>query len=282
MIERHLSLLLSVLVVIPLLSGCLSKIEEEQTVFRWGTTTSMRDSGLLEELINDFSSKHDVDIEYVAVGTGAALELGKNKDVDAIIVHAPDLEQEFLAQGYGSERLTFAWNRFILLSYDELEGSVYDAFYQIYSNQSCFISRGDFSGTHHKEQAIWQALNASHHVPIIEDENGIHPEGEWYNSIGQGMGATINMAFEKGCTTLSDRGTALNFVDTIDLMVYEFNDTILNNPYSFIPIDEKQNEWTDLFGSFLLTEGQDIIANYTIGNQSAFFPISQLTEELTR
>lgn len=264
-----------------LLSGCLSQTDEDQNVFRLGTTTSMRDSGLLEELIDAFSSDHDVSIEYVAVGTGAALELGKNKDVDAIIVHAPELEQEFMEQGYGIERHTFAWNRFILLSYEELDGTVYDAFYQVYSNQTCFISRGDFSGTHHKEQAIWKELNLTRNIPIIEDENGIHPDGDWYNSIGQGMGATINMAFEKGCTTLSDRGTALNFVDNVDLMLYEFNDTILNNPYSFIAIQGNQNEFTNLFSTFLLEGGQDIIANYTIGNQSAFFPIHELTEELT-
>ena len=248
-------------------------MEEEQQVFRLGTTTSMRDSGLLELLIEDFTSQHDVTIEYVAVGTGAALELGKNKDVDAIIVHAPDLEIDFIENGFGLERHTFAWNRFILLSYEEFNGSVYDALHHVYEQEICFISRGDFSGTHYKEQAIWEELNITHNLPLDEDENGIHPLGEWYNSIGQGMGATINMAYEKGCTTLSDRGTALNFIDKIDLNMYEFEDEILNNPYSYIPIQGKNDATSSAFASYLLNEGQAIISTYTIGDELAFFPI---------
>ena len=233
----------------------------------------MRDSGLLELLLDDFTNQHDIRVEYVAVGTGAAIELGKNNDVDAILVHAPDLESNFIEQGYGVERITFTWNRFVLLSYEEFNDSIVDAFAQLESSEQCFISRGDFSGTHHKEQQIWIEANTSHEIQLIEGENGIHPEGEWYNSIGQGMGAAINMAYEKGCTTLSDRGTALNFLDKTDLTMHEFNDTILDNPYSFIPVTGSQHQHTKAFGEYLLGDGQDIINSYTINGEHAFFKI---------
>ena len=236
----------------------------------------MRDSGLLDMLIQDYESSAPFTVEYVSVGTGAALILGENKDVDALIVHAPDLEQSFVEQGHGYNRTTITWNRFVLLAPYTESNTIFDAFESIYENQTCFISRGDFSGTHHKEQSIWMHLNETRNLSMIEDANGYRPDGDWYYSIGQGMGAAINMADEKSCATLSDRGTALNFEQQTNLVRTDFSDQILFNPYSFLMVSEMDDTAGNDFLEYLITDGQSIIENYTINQQPAFFPLNGL------
>ena len=234
----------------------------------------MRDSGLLDVLVEDYESSAPFTVEYVSVGTGAALILGENKDVDALIVHAPDLEQSFVEQGHGYNRTTITWNRFVLLAPYTESNTIFDAFESIYENQTCFISRGDFSGTHHKEQSIWMHLNETRNLSMIEDANGYRPDGDWYYSIGQGMGAAINMADEKSCATLSDRGTALNFEQQTNLVRTDFSDQILFNPYSFLMVSEMDDIAGNDFLEYLITDGQSIIENYTINQQPAFFPLN--------
>ena len=270
---RRQPLLLTLLLLAPLCSGCLSLEENDEPILRLATTTSMRDSGLLDLLIEDYETSSPFTVEYVSVGTGAALVLGENKDVDALIVHAPELEESFVGQGHGYNRTTIAWNRFVLLSPNIESTSIFDAFESIYENETCFISRGDFSGTHHKEQSIWMHLNQTRNLSMIEDANGFRPEGEWYYSIGQGMGAAINMADEKSCATLSDRGTALNFDQQTNLDRTEFSDQILYNPYSFLLVSGMEDTASMDFLDYLLTDGQSIIENYTINQESVFFPI---------
>ena len=234
----------------------------------------MRDSGLLDMLVEDYESSAPFTVEYVSVGTGAALILGENKDVDALIVHAPDLEKSFVEQGHGHNRTTITWNRFVLLAPNTESNTIFDAFESIYENQTCFISRGDFSGTHHKEQSIWMHLNETRNLSMIEDANGYRPDGDWYYSIGQGMGAAINMADEKSCATLSDRGTALNFEQQTNLVRTDFSDQILFNPYSFLMVSEMDDTASNDFLQYLITDGQSIIENYTINQQPAFFPLN--------
>jgi len=231
----------------------------------------MRDSGLLDVLIEEFEDLHQTDIEYVAVGTGAALQLGRTGDVDALIVHAPEQEARFIEEGFAEERLPFAYNAFVLLSPIDVNGSIYDAFETIVSEEHCFISRGDDSGTHAKEQAIWRHLNETRNIETVEDSNGLHPTGDWYYSIGQGMGAAINMADEKSCITLSDRGTALQFQQQIDLDRYEFDDVIVSNPYSYLIVSQTNASIAHDFQAYLLNEGRSTIANYTINDEAAFF-----------
>ena len=262
--------LFATLLLIPL-SGCFTPLDDDTITLRLATTTSMRDSGLLDLLITDFERIHEIKIEYVAVGTGAALELGENKDVDALIVHSPEQEATFIEQGYGIERTLLAWNSFVLLSPISLPEQLDDAFFEIQEREHCFISRGDFSGTHEKEQDIWRQLNQSHGVVLTSDSNGIHPSGDWYRSIGQGMGAAINMAHEKNCITLSDRGTALHYQDKVTLDRFEYEDDVLYNPYSFIFITDRPSVASTTFLDYLTNQGQDLIANYTIGGQPAFF-----------
>lgn len=253
------------------LSGCFGTNVSPEADLRLATTTSMRDSGLLDVLLEEFSSLHNHTVEYVAVGTGAALRLGEQRDVDALIVHAPDREQEFLDNGHGLNRTPFAWNSFVFLTTGTDATSIEQAFFEVANQSSCFVSRGDFSGTHEKEQTIWQGLNETYNLPVIQDHNGLRPVGDWYHSIGQGMGATINMADEKRCSTLSDRGTALKFQPQISLLRLEYNDTILYNPYSFIPVTGMENPATQAFHTYLMNEGQATMATFTIDGEPAFF-----------
>lgn len=263
-------ILFATLLLLPL-SGCFAPLDDDPSSLRLATTTSMRDSGLLDILVADFEHIHDVRVEYVAVGTGAALELGENKDVDALIVHAPQQEITFIEQGFGTQRTLLAWNSFVLLSPISLPQQLDEAFLDIHDEAHCFISRGDFSGTHEKEQDIWRQLNQSHNIPLISDSNGIHPSGDWYRSIGQGMGAAINMAHEKNCITLSDRGTALHYQEKVTLDLFEYDDEVLYNPYSFIFVTDRPSGPSTTFLEYLTNQGKDIIANYTIGGEPAFF-----------
>ena len=252
------------------LSGCFDAPVDSDS-FRLGTTTSMRDSGLLDILIEDFQRIHNIDVEYVAVGTGAALELGRNGDVDALIVHAPEQEAMFIDEGFANERIPIARNAFVLLGPNVWNGSIFDAFTSIIEDQTCFISRGDNSGTHAKEQAIWRHINQTQGLEMVEDSNGYHPPGDWYFSIGQGMGAAINMADEKNCATFSDRGTALQFQSKIELDRTEFSDTIADNPYAYLVIQPGNATAAHTFELYLLAEGRDLIANYTINGEHPFF-----------
>ena len=265
----RLTLVVLTALLIPL-AGCVDSPVEADS-FRLGTTTSMRDSGLLDVLIEDFERLHDIDVEYVAVGTGAALELGRNGDVDALIVHAPDQEAKFIEEGFADERVPIARNAFVLLGRNTWNGSIFQAFTSILEDETCFISRGDNSGTHAKEQAIWRHINQTQGVEMVEDSNGYHPLGDWYFSIGQGMGAAINMADEKDCATFSDRGTALQFQSKIDLERTEFSDSIVDNPYAYLVIQPRNTTAAHTFESYLLNEGQLLIANYTINGDHPFF-----------
>ena len=259
------------LVLLAPLSGCFEPSDASSDAFRLATTTSMRDSGLLDVLIEDFEALNGIEVEYVAVGTGAALQLGRAGDVDALIVHAPGQEQAFIDDGYATKRTPIAHNAFVLLSPTVLNGSVYDAFEGIAEQEHCFVSRGDNSGTHAKEQAIWRHLNETRNLPLVEDSNGVHPPGAWYFSIGQGMGAAINMAHEKDCATLSDRGTALRFQNTIDLERYEFGDDVMLNPYAYLIVESANSTAAQRFGDYLVNEGKSIIASYTINGDHPFF-----------
>ena len=265
-----LKALVIVLMIFPL-TGCLQTMDSSNESLRLATTTSMRDSGLLDALIFEFESLHNVDVEYVAVGTGAALQLGMSGDVDALIVHSPEQEEAFVELGYAKERTPIARNAFVLVGPDQYSTTIEEAFLLIFEEERCFISRGDDSGTHSKEQDIWHLLNESYGVPMVADSNGYHPRGNWYHSIGQGMGAAINMADEKSCTTLSDRGTALQFQPTIDLWRSEFNDTIMENQYTYLIVDSTNTSSSSLFEEFLLNEGRSLIANFTINGDYAFF-----------
>jgi tungstate transport system substrate-binding protein len=251
--------------------GAEEPVASEPERLRLATTTSTENSGLLAELLPPFEEEHNVIVDVVAVGTGAALELGRNGDVDLVMVHAPGLEREFVEEGYGVERVGFMYNDFVILGPPSdpagIEGtdSAVDAFEQIADTESVFISRGDNSGTHTKERNIWA-------------EAGIDPSGSWYREAGQGMGAVITMTNDQQAYTLADRGTYLAFRGDIDLEVVVEGDPLLFNPYAVIAVDPERHphvkrDLAQQLIDFVTSEqGQEIIGNYRVEGEQLFVP----------
>lgn len=256
--------------MLPCLQGCLGSSEEvsDQTI-RLATTTSMRDSGLLAELLPAFTAETGIEVDVIAVGSGAAMNLAKTNDVDVLISHSPSNEIQFIEEGYAINRTTFAWNRFVLIGPDILSGNITEVMSSLVYQNKCFISRGDSSGTHIKEQDVWRNVAENHNLSFINNELGYHPDWEGYQSIGQGMGAAITIANELECWTLSDKGTALFRSDNIELTIQEFESPELVNPYSVLLLENNKLSETALFRDFLLNSA-DLIDNYTVSNQTLF------------
>lgn len=263
--------LLVFLLLLPSLQGCLQANEDvEKTSIRLATTTSLRDSGLLSILLPEFTDETGIHVDVIAVGSGAAMSLAQNNDVDVLIVHDPERESEFIENGFAENRTTFAWNRFVLLGPTTVSGNLNETLTWILENDQCFVSRGDESGTHQKEQEIWKSFSNQSDFEFIEDSLGYHPVWDGYQSIGQGMGAAITISNELECWTLSDRGTALYRHSNMNLLIHEFNESLLLNPYSILLMDNEHNDSTVALRDFLLASAQRIEA-YTIENESLFF-----------
>jgi tungstate transport system substrate-binding protein len=201
------------------------------------TTTSTDNTGLLERIMPAFSEMTGIDIRWISSGTGKALKLGENCDVDVLLVHAPQAEKDFVARGFGIDRREIMYNDFVLIGPPEDPGSIQGkrvsaALQAIRSSANIFVSRGDESGTHKMEQALWKSAN----VPRPEQES-------WYRQSGQGMLATINMAAEIKGYTLTDRGTFIKYQSTAEgkstLVILVEGDSDLLNQYSIIPINPK-------------------------------------------
>jgi tungstate transport system substrate-binding protein len=207
---------------------------------RLATTTSTADSGLLEAILPGFERRFRARVEVIAVGTGQALTLGENGDVDVVLVHARAQEDAFVAAGFGVGRRDVMYNDFIVVGPPTDPAGIAglpaaaEAFRLIATAQAAFISRGDDSGTHSRERSLWATA-------------GITPTSElgWYRSVGQGMGETLVFANEQGAYTLSDRGTFLAMRDKLpDLTVMvggasvaENTDKALLNPYGVIVVN---------------------------------------------
>ena len=235
-----------------LFSGCSGFVQRQGSTvtLRIATTTSLDDSGLLNVILPDFEKRYDVSTDVIAVGTGQALVLGERGDVDIILVHAPDLEQEFVNEGYGVDRTTFMTNPFILIGpHDDPAriseaDSAADALMRIAGRASTFVSRGDDSGTHFKELSIWEDAG-------FEPDSGM----DWYHAAGQGMGETLLTTNEMIGYTLTDRAT---FVAIEDEQVAGLaslygspgqageGDALLDNPYSVIATNPESHGATQI------------------------------------
>jgi tungstate transport system substrate-binding protein len=228
---------------------------DEPTVLRLATTTSTADSGLLDAVLPDFEEEHDARVHVVAVGTGQAIEIGEAGDADVILVHARALEDAFVAKGHGTARFDVMYNDFIIVGPPDDPAGVAgialaaDALAAIAAAGARFASRGDASGTHTKETSLWEAAG------ITPD-----PNADWYDSVGQGMGSTLNFANEAGAYTLTDRGTYLSQRESLPgLEVVLGGDSIdqnadpsLLNPYGVIPVNpDKGGIEADLAGDFV-------------------------------
>ena len=259
------------LLIFPSIQGCL-QVEEEsnQETILLATTTSLRDSGLLGELLPEFTEQTNIHVDVIAVGSGAAMTLAENNDVDVLIVHDPEREKQFIENGLAENRTTFAWNRFVLLGPHSMNRDLIETLNTIIEENYCFISRGDESGTHQKEQALWRMLSNNSNHTFVEDSLGYHPVWDGYQSIGQGMGAAITISNELECWTISDRGTALYRQSNTNLIIHDFSESILINPYSILLMDNEHNTATISLKEFLLSSSTEI-NNYRVNNETLFF-----------
>jgi len=236
------------------------------------TTTSTDNSGLLKELLPPFEKMLDVRVDVIAVGTGKALALGQNGDVDIVLVHARNAEDQFVKDGDGVNRRDVMYNDFIIVgSPDDPAGikgmkDTVEALKTIVSEGASFVSRGDDSGTHKREKLLWQ-------------EVGEKPKGEWYMEAGQGMGATLQIADEKRAYTIVDRGTYLAYREKVDLEIMVEGDAKpLANPYGIIAVNPAKHPHANyvyamaLIGWVTSVDGQKIIANFKKFEEPLFHP----------
>lgn len=236
------------------------------------TTTSTQDTGLLDVLVPAFDKKYGVTTKVIAVGTGEAIEMGKQGNADVLLVHARASEDAFVDSGYGVNRKDVMYNYFFIVGpKDDPAGiaSIKDAgvaMQKIYDSQAKFISRGDKSGTNTKELSIWKKYN-------------LKPQGQpWYVEAGQGMGATLMMASEMGAYTLVDSGTWYAFADKVNLKIVLQGDSVLFNPYGVIAVNPQKypnihNNAAMTFIQFITSdEGQQLIREYTKNGQKLFVP----------
>jgi tungstate transport system substrate-binding protein len=238
---------------------------------RLATTTSVENSGLLEHLLPHFEELCACQVDVIPVGTGQALKLGAGGDADVVIVHAPDLEAEFVKLGHGVDRRTFMANDFVLVGPAAdpagIRGSedVAASLARIAEVRARFVSRGDQSGTHYREVQTWARA-------------GTEPAGDWYLEAGQGMGAVLTMAANLPAYTLTDRGTFLARTDKLDLEILASDDPEMVNAYSVIPVNPQRHEWVDHERSQALSdwlcseEGQRLIGEYRVGGETLFRP----------
>ncbi|OGO16780.1 MAG: tungsten ABC transporter substrate-binding protein [Chloroflexi bacterium RBG_16_48_7] len=225
---RLTRILLSLIVVI---SAWFLTVDAKQKDIIFATTTSTQDTGLLDVLIPIFEKKTGFKVKTIAVGSGQAMALGERGEADVLLVHSPDAEEKFMKQGFGVNRRLVMHNDFVVIGTKDdrakINGlkSATEAFKKIASSKSLFISRGDKSGTHAKEQKLWKAA-------------GINPDTEqWYQQTGLGMGQTIAVANEKLGYTLTDRATYLSLKKHIDLVILVEGDESLMNIYHVIEIN---------------------------------------------
>lgn len=238
---------------------------------KMATTTSTDNSGLLDVLNPPFEEKYGVKLDVISVGTGKAIRLGKNGDVDLIFVHAPGAEKKFVEEGSGVEREPVMHNDFVIVGpEDDPVGltnakNINEAMSLLLEKKHIFISRGDDSGTHKKEKNLWR-------------EVGGQPAGSWYLAVGQGMGIVLRIADDKEAYTLTDRGTYLAYKDKMKLRVLFEKDKALFNPYHVIMISLEKHPHTKIelarkYSQFIRSEeGQGLIKNFKVNGEVLFHP----------
>ncbi len=239
------------------------------------STTSTQDSGLFGYILPLFKEKTGIDVKVIAQGTGQALDTGRRGDSDIVFVHAKSAEEKFLAEGEGVKRYPVMYNDFVLIGPKSdpagIKGmkDVARALKTIKDKQADFISRGDRSGTHIAELALW---NKDAGIDIEKEK------GPWYKSIGQGMGAALNTAGASNGYVLSDRGTWLSFKNKGDLQILVEGDKRLFNQYGVMLVNPAKHpnvkkELGQAFIDWLISpEGQKAIANYKINGEQLFYP----------
>ena len=246
----------------------------EDTFIIVQSTTSTQNSGLYDALLPTFTQATGIEVRVVAVGTGQAIKNARNCDGDVLLVHAKPAEEKFVADGYGVSRADVMYNDFVIVGpADDPAGisgqsDVGAALAAVSDAQAPFASRGDDSGTHKKELALWAAA-------------GIDPSaasGTWYRETGSGMGATLNTAVGMGAYAMTDRATWIAFGNKGDFAIHVEGDAALFNQYGVIAVNPEKcpdvkSEMAQSFIDWLLSEaGQQEIAAYARDGQQLFFP----------
>ena len=243
------------------------------------STTSTQDSGLLNLLFPEFTGRTGYQVSLIATGSGQALKIGEEGNADVILLHSPAAEKEFIANGFGMDRRLVMHNDFVIVGPNsdpaQIRGmSPVDAFNAIFTSGAIFISRGDNSGTHVKELALWKKA-------------GLDPHGkDWYLETGQGQGATLSIASEKTGYALTDRGTFLAYKANVDLEILVEGDPFLLNVYHVLTVNPEKWSSVNLegakaFSDFITsTEGQEIIREFGVEQygQPLFFPDADKTD----
>jgi tungstate transport system substrate-binding protein len=251
-----------ILIVVLLLLFSTPALWAEERL-KLSTTTSTENSGLLYVLLPPFEQMFNVKVDIISVGTGKAIKLGENGDVDVVLVHARDLEDKFGAEGLGINRRDVMHNDFVIIGPGADPAGVSkaktaaEAFKLIAHKKAPFVSRGDQSGTNIKELSVWKKAK-------------IKPSGGWYMESGQGMGEVLIMTYEKGAYTLTDRGTYLAFQKDgkINLPILFEGDPTLFNPYGIIAVNPDRFPRVNyvmamaLIGWVTSQQGQKIIADF--------------------
>jgi tungstate transport system substrate-binding protein len=271
---KHHRFLLTSAAAFALLSG-MTASHADQPYIVLASTTSVDNSGLLKHLLPIFTKESGIAVHVVALGTGQALDTARRGDADLVLVHDPDAEAKFIAEGHGVDRHEIAWNDFVIVGPKadpaKIKGShdVVAGFRSIWNTGAPFVSRGDKSGTDALEKRLWKAAD-------LDPKKA----GSWYKDIGGGMGADLNAAAALDAYTLTDRGTWLSFKNRRDLVILLEGDRRLLNRYDVIQLDRKLHPHAKLtlaktFADWLASpEGQHAIGDYEMAGQKLFHPES--------
>jgi tungstate transport system substrate-binding protein len=238
------------------------------------STTSTKNSGLLDFLLPKFQDETGIEVRVVAVGTGKALQQARDGDADVLLVHAKGREEKFVSEGWGVERFDVMYNDFVIVGPEGDPagvGGMSDAtaaLQKIAESKSAFASRGDDSGTHTKERNLWKAAGVD-----IQSASG-----DWYRETGSGMGATLNTGLGMDAYVLTDRATWISFENKGDYQVLVEGDPQLFNQYGVILVNPEKHphvktELGQTFIDWLIgSEGQQLIGEYELNGQQLFFP----------
>jgi tungstate transport system substrate-binding protein len=273
---------LSFAVICLAMIGCLLPASSyaEEKVLTMATTTSTDNTGLLDYLAPKFKEATGIELKWTATGTGKALKLGENCDVDILMVHAPAAEKKFVADGFGVDRREIMYNDFVIIGpADDPAGikgkSIKDALSMLEAKQAIFTSRGDNSGTHKKELSLWKAAG----LPVPEKQS-------WYVQTGQGMLATINIAAERNGYTMTDRGTYIKYEDNLKgnppLKILVEGDPALLNQYSVIAVNPKhcpkvKYDTAEQFIKWITgAQAQQLIKDYKLLGKQLFTPNAKM------
>lgn len=264
MLKRRLSLIAALA-----LSCLLVSVAQAADTVRLATTTSTYNSGLLDYLLPKFEADHPYQIQVIPVGTGKALRLGRDGDVDLVLTHAPAAEKAFVDAGYGVEPHGVMYNDFVIVGPSDDPAGIAggddatQAFATLAEDEALFVSRGDDSGTDKKEKILWE-------------QAGVTPDFDGFRAAGQGMGEVLKMASELQGYTLTDRGTWLAMQDKLDLEIMVEGDTQLFNPYQVILVNPERYDGLDTEGARALAEwlisdeGQSLIDGFRLNGKVLF------------